>query len=74
MMFADRLSENIRRFVKEALLLSHWGERYFDIRFMELELADSLFSGVISRGGACAGHWLRDWFGGGLSCRPFFIC
>ena len=51
MMFADRLSENIRRFVQEALPLSHWGERYFDIRLMELEHTDSLFSGVISPGG-----------------------
>lgn len=54
MMFADRLSENIRRFVHEALPLSHWGERYFDIRLMELELTDSLFSGVISLGGGRA--------------------
>jgi SAM-dependent methyltransferase len=51
MMFADSLPENIRRFTHEALPLSHWGERYFDIRLMELKLADSLFSGVISRGG-----------------------
>jgi hypothetical protein len=49
-MFADNLSNNICRFVAESLPLSHWGERYFDIRLMELALADSMFGGVISRG------------------------
>jgi len=50
-MFANNLSENIRRFVAESLPLSHWGEKYFDIRLMELALADSMFGGIISRGG-----------------------
>ncbi len=50
-MFYDNLKENIRRFVSESIPMSHWGERYFDIRLMELELADSMFGGVISSGG-----------------------
>lgn len=47
-MYSDRFSQNIRNFIAEALPHSHWGERYFDIRLMELTLANSLFGNAFS--------------------------
>jgi hypothetical protein len=64
-MFSERLTENVRRFVSAALPFSNWGQRYFDIRLMELELADGLFNRIFSSvdGGACPGS--RLWYRAG---------
>jgi SAM-dependent methyltransferase len=52
--FYRSLPESVRRFVTEALPYSHFGQAHFNVRLMELALADSLFSGVFSRGGTRA--------------------
>lgn len=44
----------MQAFVQEALPYSHWGMRYFEIRLMECALADGMFGGVLSQGGARA--------------------
>lgn len=50
-MFYERLSKPVQAFVSEALPFSNWGKDYFDVRLMELAMADSLFGGMFSAGG-----------------------
>jgi SAM-dependent methyltransferase len=52
--FYTALSSNVRQFMQEAMPFSNWGQTYFDIRLMELVLADSMFDSVFSAGGRCA--------------------
>jgi 2-polyprenyl-3-methyl-5-hydroxy-6-metoxy-1,4-benzoquinol methylase len=59
------VSPNIRRFVAETMPFSNWGQSYFDIRLMELMLADSLFGNLLSMGGQRA---LDIGCGIGLAC------
>ncbi len=49
--FDERLSDPVRRFVAAALPFSNWGQTYFDIRLMELAMADSMFGGMLTSGG-----------------------
>ena len=49
-MFIDSLSDNVRSFVAEAMPYSNWGQTYFDIRLMELVMADSMFGDMFSNG------------------------
>lgn len=52
--YIARMSPAVQAFVKEALPYSHWGMRYFEIRLMELGLADGIFGGMLGQGGARA--------------------
>ena len=50
-MFYQRMSPAVQAFVAEALPYSNWGTTYFDIRLMELSMADSMFGRLFSAGG-----------------------
>ena len=52
--FLASLPEPVRRFVSVAMPYSNWGQDYFEIRLMELMMADSMFGGVFSKGGRAA--------------------
>ena len=43
-----KLHADTQRFVDEALPFSHWGQKYFDIRAMELMMLDGMFPGVLT--------------------------
>jgi SAM-dependent methyltransferase len=49
--FYATLSPTVRQFMTEAMPFSNWGQTYFDIRLMELALADSMFGNVFTTGG-----------------------
>lgn len=65
MLYYERLSPNLQAFIAEAMPFSNWGTTYFEIRLMELSMADSLFGGVFSAGG---GRALDVGCGIGLAC------
>ena len=49
--FLQQQAEPVRQFVSLALPYSNWGANYFEVRLMELAMADSMFGGLFSRGG-----------------------
>jgi len=49
--FHDRLPAGVHEFVTAAMPYSNWGQTYFEIRLMELSMADSMFGNLFRPGG-----------------------